>query len=122
MSRFNVRFGEFEENILNEYLKDRKDLKKTPTVNALIKKGLDNYYDDSTNKIIRMAIREQMEFSIKPFTESLASLASKVAYSTGRITFLLVQLALDAISKNKEEKVQMKKLFDETTSVANKQY
>ncbi len=118
MARFSVALGEYEKQHLKEYIEKRNGMKENAGVNELVKLGLVKYNGSKQTEELNLVVREQIKFAMKPYTESLASLASKVTHMTGRTVFLLVQSLIDGMGNTKEERTLIKKLHIDAKALA----
>ncbi len=95
MARFSITLSEHEHELLMKYISERNGIKEHTGVNELIKLGISKYSKGGNEEKIRRVVKEQIDLTLKPYTESLASLSSKVAIMSGRTIFLLVQFVID---------------------------
>ena len=102
MSRFSITLGEYEKSMLDEYVELRNGIKENTAVNDLIKRGLNKSTGGTEDDMIRLAVREQIKFSVKPFTESLSSKAAKSAHMSGRTVYLFLEMLISGMGYTKE--------------------
>jgi len=118
VSKFSITLGEYEDEIVTEYMISHKT-KKTTATYMLIQKGLNIYEGGNSNEEkIRLAIREQVVFTIKPITESLATLSSKVAHLSGRSVYLLLELMISGLGHTREEREKIKEIKIESENLS----
>lgn len=119
MGRFSITLGDYERDLLLKYIEPRKGMKENSGVNELVKRGILKYENKGGDEFIRRIVREQIGLTLKPYTESLAALSSKVAHMSGRSIYLLVQLAVDTFGSDKQMNVKIKEIHDDATKLAS---
>jgi hypothetical protein len=111
-TRFSFTLSEYEYGILENYSKDMNIKSLHKSANELLVKGLKKYEGNEETNELKIIIRELIKFTLKPYTESLASMTSKVAHMNGRSLFLLVQVLIDGLTYSDSGK-QIKELLEE---------
>ena len=108
MSRFSVTLGDYEIQVMENYQKMRNRIKRSKAVNELIKRGLAKYNCSTDNVMLQIAIREQIGFSIKPFTEYLASQTLKATHMSGRTVYLFFEVMVSGLGNTEDDKEKIK--------------